>query len=135
MTIPFIELESPTTVTQDLGGYNLCYLATPYSKFVDGVDHAHTAACLVAAELIRRSVIVFSPIAHSHAIAAIGGLDHLNHDLWLRQDERFMRAASCCVVAKLPGWDQSMGVLWEISWFRKAGKPVIYLPVKYELRG
>ena len=135
MSIPVITLKSPSTITHDLGGFNLCYLATPYSKFPDGMDHAHTAACLVAAELIRRRVVVVCPIVHSHAIAAIGGLNPLNRDLWMRQDERFMRAASCCIVAMLPGWRESEGVQWEIAWFRARRTTIHYLELDYETRG
>lgn len=103
------------------------YLATPYSKYADGLDAAFTDAAQQAALLVRAGVPVFSPIAHSHPIAMQGGIDPLDHAIWLPADEPFMRAARGLIVCKLVGWKASYGVSVEIRAFRKAGKPVVYM--------
>ena len=58
---------------------------------------------------------MFSPIAHSHCVAR-----HLAPDLavdgefWMRQDIPVLRHAEALAVLKLPGWEQSKGVQWEM---------------------
>ena len=54
-------------------GETMIYLASPYTH----CDHAvrlerYRAVCRAAAGLIRRGRVVFSPIAHSHAITEHG---------------------------------------------------------------
>lgn len=105
----------------------LCYLATPYSRYPGGIEAAHVAACEVAAKLIQRGYKVYSPIAHTHPIAMHGGIDPLDHNIWLPFDAAMMDAADCCIVAMLQTWEQSYGIGEEIKAFRKAGKPVVYL--------
>ena len=61
----------------------LWYLASPYSLYAQGTETAFKEACRAAAELIRRGIVVFCPIAHSHVIAEHGHLDALDHRLWL----------------------------------------------------
>jgi hypothetical protein len=103
------------------------YLASPYSAHPDGMEHAYRDACAAAALLIRAGVPVFSPIAHSHGIAEIGGIDPASHAIWLPADAPMMRAAMGLIVLQLPGWDMSIGVAAEIAEFRLAGKPVRYM--------
>lgn len=105
------------------------YLATPYSKYIDGLSMASEMACKLAAILIDEGIPVFSPIAHSHAIAMAGGMDPLDHNIWMPADKPLMEAAYGLIVAKLPGWEDSRGVLEEIDAFRAMGKPVHYMEV------
>ena len=101
------------------------YLATPYSKFEGGnLDAACRMACSVSADLIRAQVPVFSPIAHTHAIAKLGGIDPLDHGIWLPADEPMMRAACGLLIYKAPGWRRSFGIAQEVKAFRAMGKPV-----------
>lgn len=106
----------------------MIYLATPYSKYPAGITAAFERAAQLAGELLKkRGVAVFSPIAHTHPIAIHGGIDPLNHDIWLPFDAAMMRASSSLLVAKMEGWEQSVGIAHEIEAFRKAGKPISYL--------
>ena len=77
--------------------------------------------------LIRCQVPVFSPIAHSHPIALIGGIDPKSHDVWLPADEPLMLSACGVIVAMLPGWQDSHGVEAEIKLFKQSSKPVLYM--------
>jgi Domain of unknown function (DUF1937) len=103
------------------------YLATPYSKYKTGINAAFLMACEIAARLISIGVPVFCPIAHSHPIALLGGLEPLSHDIWLPADKPLMDGAAAMIVYMADGWDESYGVKVEIEHFRKAGKQVFYL--------
>lgn len=102
------------------------YVGTPYSRFPDGITTAFAAACKSTAALVRAGVPVFSPIAHSHPVALYGGLDPLDHAIWLPADAPLMKAAGGLIVVMLPSWRESVGLRHEIEAFEAADKPVIY---------
>jgi len=103
------------------------YLATPYAKYHEGINAAFEAASRVAARLIADDVAVFCPIAHAHPISAYGNLSYTSHELWLPLDKRMMHGAHGLIVVRMPGWDESVGVRWEIEEFSKAYKPIMHL--------
>jgi hypothetical protein len=105
------------------------YLATPYSKYEDGLEAAFIAACRIAGWLISNGIPCHSPIAETHAVAIHSGLDPRDHGIWLKADEPLMDAAFGLIVAKLPGWEDSYGVKVERARFRVLGKPVVFLEV------
>ena len=86
---------------------------------------------MVAGDLATAGAPIFCPIAHSHPIAAAGGIDPLDHEFWMALDRPFMAAADILVVARLPGWEVSEGVRVEIDAFEAAGKPVLFLAVPW----
>ena len=45
-------------------------------------------------------------------------------------DQAMMEKSDALAVGMLDGWEQSVGVLAEIKFFKEAGKPVFYLDVK-----
>jgi len=79
------------------------YLATPYARFAGGIEAAHLAACRLAGWLICQGVRVFSPIAHSHAIALAAAIDPCENGFWIPADRPLMRAAGALVIGMLPG--------------------------------
>ena len=105
------------------------YLASPYSNYEAG----HGAACQhvahVAAQLIARGVLVFSPITHSHPIGYTGLLNPKELPIWEELDLPFMEMSVGCIVAMLPGWQNSTGTANEIRWFVEQNKPIVYLEV------
>lgn len=103
------------------------YLASPYSKYPDGIDAAFVTVCEVAGALIRQGWSIYSPIAHTHPIAIHAKIDPLNHAIWLAFDEAMMTAATGCLVVRMPGYDQSFGIAHEIKRFREMGKPIRYV--------
>lgn len=107
-----------------LGGY--WYLATPYSKYVDGIEMAFKLAAIYSAALIKAGLGVYSPIAHTHTIAMCGGLDPMDHSIWLPADRPLMDAAVGLIVCQMAGWLESHGVAHEIDVFCEADKPVYY---------
>ena len=103
------------------------YLASPYSKYPYGLSSAHLHACRACVLLITAGIPVFSPIAHSHPIAMTGGLDPLDHDIWLPADKPMVEAAGGLIVLKLEGWSRSIGVAEEIEGFAEMNKPIVYM--------
>jgi hypothetical protein len=104
----------------------LVYLACPYSHPDPAVwENRFAAANYMAARLFEAGVLVFSPIGHSHPLAAHGlpgGWDY-----WRPWGEEFLRIAKAMVVLRLEGWEKSVGVAAEILFMREAGKPVHFV--------
>lgn len=103
------------------------YLATPYSKHPRGLEAAHQEAIDAAVICIRAGVMVYSPIAHTHAIAVTGNLPG-HYEQWAALDEAMIAASNGIIVVKMDGWDQSSGIAAEIKEAEGLGKPVIYMP-------
>ena len=103
------------------------YLASPYSKYPDGIEEAFKVACRGAATLIRAGVPVYSPIAHTHPIAIHGAIDPYDHSIWLPADEPLMHSAKGLVVLMARSWKDSRGVGFEIGTFEEIGKPIFYM--------
>ena len=106
---------------------NYFYLATTYTRHPDGHETAFIEAAKVAADLMKRGINVFCPVAHSHPIACHGNLDAADHDFWMNSDRPFMDGACGIIVCRMPGWRESRGITEEIAVFRAAGKPVLYV--------
>ncbi|HWL04518.1 MAG TPA: DUF1937 family protein [Xanthobacteraceae bacterium] len=105
----------------------LCYLATPYSKYPDGLESAFKLAAHLAGHLLKAGITAYCPIAHMHPVAVHGEIDPLDHDIWLPSDEVMMARCDTLLVATMRGWRQSKGIAHEIEVFRAAGKPMLYL--------
>lgn len=108
----------------------LAYLATPYARAPGGIWKAFFDASELAARLLQAGMKIFCPIAHGHPIAVFGGLDPVDHSIWLPFDEAMMDAAHVLIVAHLEGWESSKGVAHEIEYFRERGKPIFDLEPK-----
>lgn len=107
--------------------FTFFYLATPYSKYPHGPVRAFDDACELAATLIGADIPVFSPIVHSHPIAETGKLDAFDHSLWMAIDKPFLKAASALIVARMDGWESSLGIKKEINLFNVANKHIVYI--------
>ena len=106
---------------------NLWYLATPYSKYPGALEAAFELACDTAGILIRANVPVFSPIAHSHPIARVCGMDPLDHRIWLPADAPMMAAATGLILLRAESWEQSYGMRVERDAFDAACKPIVWM--------
>ena len=106
---------------------SLAYLATPYSKYPEGIHIAFRHASKLAADLIRAGVNCYSPIAHAHPIAQYGDIDPLDQKFWMSFDELMMARCDVLVVAHMDGWAQSKGIAHEVEFFADAGKPIFDL--------
>jgi hypothetical protein len=102
--------------------FHIVYLASPYSKYTQGLDKAFEDISNIAGRMVQSGVSVYSPIAHTHPLAKYGNLDPLDHTLWLKFDEAMMRVSNALVIATMPGWRNSTGIEYEIAFFREKGK-------------
>lgn len=100
------------------------YLATEYTRHPGGIEAANAMACAAAAEFVRAKLPVFCPIAHCHGVAIHGGINPLDHEIWLPADAPFMDNASALVVWMTPTWETSYGIGKEIEAFDAAGKRI-----------
>jgi hypothetical protein len=116
-----------TTLEQLKGLPGTTYLASPYSRYHGGLDEACRLVSVAAAELMKRGHRIFCPIAHSHAISIAGGIDPLDWDFWMKQDQGHILSGNGLIVLKLDGWTESIGVTDEIAAFQWQGKPVLFL--------
>lgn len=104
----------------------MIYLASPYSHPDPAVREARVlTVCHAAAALIRAGQHVFSPIAHSHPIAAYG----LPTDwpFWEALLRNHLGRCDELVVLTMDGWRESVGVTAEIAIAKELGKPVRFL--------
>jgi hypothetical protein len=82
-----------------------------------------TAACREAARFMRKGVMLFSPIAHTHPIAQFDLPK--GWDFWERYDRIIMEKCSGVLVLMLDGWEQSKGVAGEVLIAEELGLPVL----------
>lgn len=104
---------------RELGGSTkkrgITYLAAPYSHPSRHVMYQrYTDITKHAAQMMREGFIVFSPITHSHPIAAYGELPR-SWEYWQEFDRTILEACQRIRVLMLPGWEQSAGIAGELE--------------------
>ena len=104
----------------------IVYLASPFTHKDTAVREArYQAACRQAAEMMRCGIVVFSPIAHSVAIAAHGL--PIEWAFWEKYDRAFLEMCDEVWVLMLDGWKTSVGVQAEIAMAMALGKQVVFV--------
>lgn len=104
----------------------MIYLASPYSHPSEEVRvQRFDAVCKKAASMMRQGLFVFSPIAHTHPIAAYGLPK--GWEFWEKYDRMFLQACHKVVVLMLDGWRDSVGVQAEIKIAEQMGMEVEYM--------
>lgn len=104
----------------------LYYLSTPFSKR-PALNIAYIDACQQASFLMLNDIPVISPIAHAFGISTHGGIDHLDHEFWMRQCQPLMEKCDGMILCQLDGWQESVGIEMERDWFLAARRPVIQM--------
>jgi hypothetical protein len=104
----------------------LFYLASPYSAPESRTQELRfDQACRTAAALKRAGLFIFSPIAHSHPIAAHGLPGDFS--FWQTFCELTLGRCDGMIVLCLPGWQTSTGVSAEIKLAEEKRLPIYYL--------
>ena len=127
---------TPPPVPTDSKGF--WYLATPYRSYPGGMPDACRRATEQAAILFDAGISVFSPIVHTHPIAAHTATLKQESPEWVDLDMPMLEAAKGVIVCKLVGWKKSEGITREIREACRLKKPVIYMTpdeVPEQLRG
>jgi nucleoside 2-deoxyribosyltransferase len=102
----------------------MIYLASPYSAPDPAVrEQRFRDTCRATAALLQAGHAVFSPIAHSHALAEHHGLP-TDWTFWERTNREHLLRCDEVVVLLLDGWRSSAGVQAEIRIARELGKPI-----------
>jgi len=102
------------------------YLASPYSGTHNEQEFRFQAAEKTVAQLLRKGIMVYSPIVHCHTLAK-------NHDLpqgfgfWSRYNYALLAKASELRVLKLSGHSTSRGVAGEIAFAESCNIPVTFM--------
>ncbi|MGB0972519.1 MAG: DUF1937 family protein [Mycobacterium sp.] len=109
----------------------IVYLASPYTNHPKGRPHAFASACAAAHSLLSQGVVVYSPIAHGHALSTAAGEGALpgTSEFWLAHCRPFLDAAEYMIVLTDDGWKESRGVTYEIGYMHAMGKPVLGIGV------
>jgi hypothetical protein len=103
------------------------YLATPYSHPLKYVrEYRFNTACKIAAQLMSKGAVVFSPIAHTHPICEVGDFDY-SYSFWKTYDEVMLLNAAKLLVVLMPGWTESKGVQEEIKFATRHNIPVQFM--------
>jgi len=93
----------------------LVYLATPYTDKDPAVkEERFKKVNQVAAKLILKGEVVFSPISHTHPIALEADLPG-NWEYWDEFDRAYLECCKKLYVLMLDGWKESKGVQAEIK--------------------
>jgi hypothetical protein len=119
----------PTIEFTNNGKKAIIYLGCPYTD-EDPIIRRHRfeLATAAAATLVRRGLVVFSPITMTHPIdVALAGDKTLGSDFWAEFDETFMEKCSELVVLQIEGWERSSGIRREIEFFSQADKPISFM--------
>ncbi len=103
------------------------FLSSPYRRFPRGLEEAARLAAANTGLLMKHGIETFSPIAHSHFIAAVCGIDPTDNVFWCRQNEPYIHKACGLIILKLPTWENSDGIAWERSQFERQKKPEIFM--------
>lgn len=106
-----------------LDGY--IYLGSPYSKYASH-DEAASKAAECAAVLMNLGLVIYAPIPHGHTITLAGDLPK-DWAFWKRQCDPMIDAAAALVVLTMDGWQESVGLTYEIATFLVAQKPILYV--------
>ena len=100
------------------------YLACPYSHpSLRTRKFRFNVANEVAAILINKGYIVYSPISHTHPISECT-LYPITYDQWLALDEHFIEWCDELWIIDLVGADTSKGIEFEKAKAESLGKPV-----------
>lgn len=105
----------------------ISYLAGPYSSVHIHIrDRRYHQISFVAAKLIQRGELVYSPITACHSLAMDYELP-TDAEFWLRQNLTFLSRCDKLLVLQLEGWEQSEGLRREIEFATEHNIPIEYV--------
>jgi hypothetical protein len=114
----------------------IIYLACPYSH-VDWQTRLDrfAASADAAATLIRKGMVVYSPITMTHPIDLVlaENQSSMGSDYWCDFDESFMDVCTEMLILTLDGWRGSNGIKREIAYFETQRKKISLMSPEGEI--
>lgn len=105
----------------------ISYLAAPYSSTQIHIrDRRYNQISFVAAQLMKRGELIFSPITSCHHLAIDYELPY-DADYWLRYNLTFLKRCDRLLVLQLEGWEDSVGLRNEIAFATEYNIPIEYV--------
>lgn len=105
----------------------MIYFGTPYSHPNPAVVNERVHLTLVAtASLIRKGLIIYSPIAHCHDLALRFSLP-TDAAFWEKINEDFLRSSNAFYALCIDGWRESIGLTREFKLARELKLPIGYV--------
>ena len=105
----------------------MIYLASPYSSpdpFTR--EERYLAAMRKVIDYLRTGNWVYSPIVHCHELAKMADMGK-DFNSWKQYNFHMLELASEMHVLQLIGWEDSIGVKWEIRHATDLNIPVRYI--------
>lgn len=114
----------------------MIYLASPYSHPMGAMRHlrAETAAWAASWLMTHLDAMVYSPIAHGHALHQQRRLPE-TWEFWRERSLDMVGRADRFFILAIPGWDQSIGVAEEYARFRRCRADLIPMWMVDEAKG
>lgn len=105
------------------------YVGCPYThKDPKVVEDRVRIATKLAAFIMSKGHVVFSPLTHSHTIADfLPPEDRFSQEFWMGQDLPMLEACDVLAVLMLPGWEESKGLNTEIQAARRLNKKLAWV--------
>ena len=112
---------------EKLAGFELCYLATPYTKYATGHEMAFRDAARLASRIQELGINVYSPIVHGHPMCSHGVLPAADYSVWRLVNLVMMKRTDALLIGQLPSWTYSSGIRDEVHEFKMQHKPIFYI--------
>lgn len=109
------------------------YLSNPYNGTEAEKDERADICKQVCFHFIRQGISVLSPIVHNHAMykhpAITKTIDNFSvterFEFIMAFDLNILQQAKAMLLLKLPGWEKSRGVAYEIEYCHEHNIPII----------
>lgn len=103
------------------------YIASPYTSPDPAImEERYLAAEAYTAKLLSQSRWCYSPIVHCHSLSLHHSLPS-SFSYWKSYNTALLRVANALHILQLPGWEDSVGVTYEMTLAHHLTIPVTYI--------
>lgn len=107
----------------------MIYLACPYTHEHDYVQHRrYEQVTAVAAELMKRGFIIYSPITSMHYLSRHCKPNEID---WLHHDLTILARCDKLIVLMLEDWNKSEGLRREIEFAEEHNIPIEFMESRF----
>jgi Domain of unknown function (DUF1937) len=103
----------------------MIYIASPYtSKDPTIMTYRYMKVREFTAEGLKEGFILYSPIVHCHPMAEAHNMPR-DFQFWSDYNIQMISASKEVIILQLPGWEESRGIVEEISYCKSAEIPIL----------